>query len=88
MLISHFHITDFVVISISGTSSDVANHRLYWTDISIASETNNSQQVLVNFDGIPHTVPGHYELNCQFGVDLNQAARKKKSKVCTQGFGF
>ena len=40
-------------------------------------------QVLVNFDGIPHTVPGHYELNCQFGIDLNKdyKERKKKAKV-------
>lgn len=55
-------------------------HRIQWED------TKNPNFVyeynFLPFDGIPHIIVGHYELNCQFGSDSNAASKEKRRLSC------
>ena len=50
---------------------------MQWAD---TRHSNNMTDNIVKFDGIPHISVGHFQLNCQFGVDP-KASRKEKQKV-------
>ena len=75
---------NFVVDNyILGSLTDISGHRIQWHDIRLA---NHSQENIIEFDGIPHIIVGHYQLNCQFGADTSATQKQKRKKMKVHKF--
>lgn len=71
-------------------TANFSNFRVQWHEVRLANgvEENTFENVM-DYDGIPHIIFGHYSLTCQFGSDSSASQKKRRQEMkVKEGFNL